>query len=1047
MRQQGEIAVDAAGDSLFSGHVTLYTALSHQSLLDAAGPFIERYGQTTGLLIVTANRLAADDLVYSYCGETLRGVYRFTMEQLVHELCRKQLLEKGLIDATPMVLHAMAARVAYEATVNDELTYFRSVARTPGFSSALLRTLTELGLQGVSDEALRKGGFAGVDLAILMGKFRGELEENRFVDYSVRIKKATTVVSGGQHSLCGLPLLLLFPVIEYSTEKVLISSLVRSSSQVLAVSLEHESTNLRTLLQVDPIPITCNVDSCLKRAQQKLFSIERGTQHEGDASFEMFSASGEALECVEIVRRILSFVEQGVVFDRIAIVLRNPSAYQAVLEEAFSRSNIPVWFAHGSQRPRTAGRALLSLLECAREGFAASRFLEYLSLGQVPLRLKDSKSNDRQAFSLSYWEALINEAAVIGGKDRWQERLQGLKHTLQLKHDEAEEETTRTGISKHLSTLDALIAFALPLIGMLELLPANTTWRDWLDRLRALVDFAVEDSSSFDEMFDELEPLNDIGGVTIQDVILLIGDRLRSLQVKPQERRYGRVFVGTVEDVRGTAFEVVFVPGLAEGIFPRPATEDPLLLNETRQRVSGDLRVVRDEDERILLRTTLAAAKTSFVCSYSRMDLLTGRARVPSLYFFELTRAALGDFVEIRNMEVTASQGTETRAGWPAPKNEMDAIDDAEFDLAMIGHKHGKGENGPGAYLAHVNPLAQSLVVRRLRWNNPAWNSGDGLVDIGVEAQSFLDNHSLRKRVYSVSLLQDFAICPYRFALRAIYGLRPIERATSPHRMNAQIRGKLYHRVTFEVMRELMIVPFSEGAVDQGLAAVDRILLRIANEFKAKYSPAISSVWEGEVISLRADLRGWLQLLVAQSKYWRPIAAELAFGLKANSDHDLRSSSRSIQILDKVKLRGSIDLVEERTDNKIRVTDYKTGRVRYPQPKIVGGGATLQPLVYALVAEQLVNKTAVAGRLYHGTIKGGYKSISLPLNNQSRQKLIKVLDTIDSWITKGFLPAAPNCNACKTCDYLQICGPYEEERANRKSSTELSALNDIRNIK
>ena len=46
----------------------------------------------------------------------------------------------------------------------------------------------------------------------------------------------------------------------------------------------------------------------------------------------------------------------------------------------------------------------------------------------------------------------------------------------------------------------------------------------------------------------------------------------------PKESRYGKVWVGGIEEARGMAFRRVFVPGINEGLFPRPPAEDPLLL-------------------------------------------------------------------------------------------------------------------------------------------------------------------------------------------------------------------------------------------------------------------------------------------------------------------------------------------------------------------------------------------------------------------------------------------------------------------------------------
>src|SRR5262249_30288565 len=103
-----------------------------------------------------------------------------------------------------------------------------------------------------------------------------------------------------------------------------------------------------------------------------------------DSTVEFRSATDEARECVEIARSILAGTDLGIPFDRMAILLRNPETYQPLIEDALRRAGIPAFFSHGTRRPNPAGRALLALLACASEGLSASRFSEYLSLGQVP---------------------------------------------------------------------------------------------------------------------------------------------------------------------------------------------------------------------------------------------------------------------------------------------------------------------------------------------------------------------------------------------------------------------------------------------------------------------------------------------------------------------------------------------------------------------------------------------------------------------------------------------------------------------------------------
>jgi len=77
-------------------------------------------------------------------------------------------------------------------------------------------------------------------------------------------------------------------------------------------------------------------------------------------------------------------------------------------------------------------------------------------------------------------------------------------------------------------------------------------------------------------VLSELEPMREVGPVSLDEVYDVLSERLGSLRTDPPKRRYGRVFVGSIEEARGRSFDVVLLPGLAEGLFPRRAFEDPL---------------------------------------------------------------------------------------------------------------------------------------------------------------------------------------------------------------------------------------------------------------------------------------------------------------------------------------------------------------------------------------------------------------------------------------------------------------------------------------
>jgi CRISPR/Cas system-associated exonuclease Cas4 (RecB family) len=156
----------------------------------------------------------------------------------------------------------------------------------------------------------------------------------------------------------------------------------------------------------------------------------------------------------------------------------------------------------------------------------------------------------------------------------------------------------------------------------------------------------------------------------------------------------------------------------------------------------------------------------------------------------------------------------------------------------------------------------------------------------------------------------------------------------------------------------------------------------------------------------------------------------------------------SVVIAEQWKLHGRMDLIEQSAEGAIRVTDYKTGNYPDPAPQFTGGGEVLQPVLYALASEQLFPGRRIAGgRLFYATLRGGYRTIDVPLNDQTRAEADRVLSTIESAVQAGRFPAAPREDACESCDYLAVCGPYEEERVRRKPQGDLESLIQLRSVK
>ena len=110
------------------------------------------------------------------------------------------------------------------------------------------------------------------------------------------------------------------------------------------------------------------------------------------------------------------------------------------------------------------------------------------------------------------WERLIIDAAVIGGVDRWRRRLAGLANTklAELKSP-ALSDAQRQRVERQLGDLEALSAFALPLLEMLAALPRRARWGEWLDRARRPGEPALKDPRRVLAVLSELAPMAIVG--------------------------------------------------------------------------------------------------------------------------------------------------------------------------------------------------------------------------------------------------------------------------------------------------------------------------------------------------------------------------------------------------------------------------------------------------------------------------------------------------------------------------------------------------------
>jgi CRISPR/Cas system-associated exonuclease Cas4 (RecB family) len=725
--------------------------------------------------------------------------------------------------------------------------------------------------------------------------------------------------------------------------------------------------------------------------------------------------------------------------------VRSVDNYRGYLEEALARAQIPAHYAAGVNRPDPHGRAFALLLRCADGGLSLRRFAEYLSLAVMPRVDEDNAA----PVSPRYWERLLMQAQVGGQSATWHKQLTQLaarwQDELQLLAADAAQRDTRTS---QLAALQALTSFAVPLLGRIEALPVRARFASFRELLSELAEHALREPVQVQTLLAELSPL-DTTELGRRELFQLLAPHLQSLIVASEGSGAGKLQVLPIEEARGRSFERVFVVGLAEKLMPPRIREDPLLPDAVRLQLSDALvrTPERVAQERLALRIAAGAASEHLQLSFPRFDAEQGRPRVPSFYGLEVLEAVDGRLPAWSELGERAAQGAAARLGWPAPEEPERAIDDAEYDLAMIARARGDEAARTGAlrYLLGTNAhLARALRFRWRRWELQKYGAADGFVvsDDGVRAllHAFLEEHS-----YSPSALEQLSVCPYRFYLRNIARVSAPEPPSSSAALDARERGVLFHKLMHETLTAL---ERENATLDPEVAeaALERALSQLQAERTERLDPSRARLVELELRSLRHDLHAILRDQ-AKDSAWAPRESELQFGGQVN--------------VAGLRLSGAIDLVEQSTSASerplLRATDFKTGRMHaeleHDRPKgrfITAGGHILQPLLYALALEQLYPEADIsAGRLYYCTRQEQFESFVVELNERTREVATPLAQNAAEMLTQGFLPAAPERDACTRCEYQVICGPDEAarvERVKQRDAGRLRSLSQLRRL-
>jgi hypothetical protein len=1024
--KSGEIVVIA-------GTFDLVVAASAEHRLDAVLDALDAHSDRRDVLVLATTQAAAEALVHRWAVRrgAMFGVRGESIDGAARRLSRERLALRGLVPAAAWTLEAVVRAVVRSAEADGSLGRLATMARTPGFARKVTSTIDELRRARVGVASLRAAG--AMALADLLVRFEAELERARIVDDAGVIEAAAQAA----HALPTLSALALVDhAIGSEVEAAFVRALLSRAHGAIATLPPGEDRTEQYFgaLGAQRRVLETPGEGALARLQRNLFVRAEPSAQPASREVEFFSAPGEARECVEIAREILDEARRGTPLERIAVAVRSPAVYMPLLDASLERAGLASASEPSAAPTRGHGRALVRLLSCRLESRALTRFVEYLELvGELAPEAAPASSRDAsdQAAALSSsrwpssypWRLLLRDARVGHDPSCWRDRLDVALEDLSLAivalEDDDPESSLLDSLRVECAALARLAQFAKPVLEAVVALPVSATCSEFADALASLARLAIPDPEAALLALVDLRTLDGVGPISLGEIMAMLEAHFVEDEPRGRARSEMNVFVGTPDALRGRDFDVVFIPGVTERVFPERPHEDPLLVDAVRAEIGagGDPRLIvpalagkseRADVDRQRLRVAVSAARKRVVVSYPRLS--TGdeaRVRVPSLYAIEVAFAVRGAGLSVAAFERDAADRSTARLSWPACTDPARAIDEVERDLAVIGallRQEGEDVAGRAAYLLDLNShLARSLRTRWKKWQ-PEWSRFDGVVAPSPRTRRALDAIRLSGSARRAEALEEYCACPKRFLLSRVLRVSPRMSLASP-----RVRHEIKRQALRRAVHGMLGASNTAGVGAELVGPVARV----------KNSPALVRMAALIVTRLRA-------MSTSHELLW-PTTKEHTFNNRFLTAH--ASTVGDGQVL----LERPDAVLRDRESGALVAQHWKLDAdSSRGVPTVHRGGDELEPLFAALAAEVHASGQSEGAIVFSLADSRNLAERRVPLDERSRAAAREIGQLVSGALERGFFPPWPRRDACNACAYRSVCGPDAEARAERK---------------
>lgn len=793
-----------------------------------------------------------------------------------------------------------------------------------------------------------------------------------------------------------------------------------------------------------------------EKLSDKLFLGKKGLL-EGNDNIFVIKASNQYLEIKRICQEIKELSQNGINLDDIGLVIGNEEFYIDIVREVFNEEGVP----------STLGRdirvidvpliqEIINILEARLSNFSKEDLVKGINSGY--LNICEDIRKDKFQYILHNFNKQGNSKEL---KKAFNKARLKYRHLIKINPQDKELYEEKL---EDIANVEFIID---DFTGKLNEIPINGSCIDIVEALKRVIDYYdlskniqknysilkdysilqrdVDAYSAFMSILDKIILTSKLvydGEIRLKDFYEMFIRFASDIKIKAEYGNPTGVNIFTPSSIRGMSLNTVFIVGLAQGVYPSVIKDNWFFREKDYKlfrKIGIDVKTYEEtlDKEMLLFLVALTRATNSLVLSYCE-SMGGDESKIPSVFLDEVVNLFKEDSLNIINID-----------------NDYmikDDLRDITTKNDMINHLLYKcySEDEISKYIGALKNIDENILDEidlrlecEVKRNDDSFNEYDGLIN---DREIIEDINNLYKDCkYSITQLELFGKCPFRFLYESVLGINGIEKKYEE--FSPLNRGIIYH--------EVLAKYYSNHAEDMRkhiLDGKDFPIKDTKNEIKQLIKKALNKIdvfkdtqlWSLRIEHIADTILNLVKIDMERLKNYssKPIPVEFEIEFGREDEFSLKLGQKKVQI------QGKIDRIDSINEGeKYILYDYKNSSFGKNTIKDIEKGLSFQLPVYIL--SQINKDRDVIGAGYI-VIKDGEASIEIikdedkkllnkrkgktVLNDENWKALLEhvkneVFDYIEK-ISNGEFRLKPIlCDSF--CQYSTICR-YNAERISRK---------------